>query len=108
AELEELHGITADIHSLSRRNANICWQQSRSLWLKEGDENSKYFHSTIASRRSGNIISSIQVEGVTIEGVQPIRHAVFSHFASHFKASTMERPGGGESSVQTADHVRRG
>jgi hypothetical protein len=25
AELEELHGLTSDIHSLSRRNANICW-----------------------------------------------------------------------------------
>ncbi|MCI11520.1 endonuclease/exonuclease/phosphatase family protein, partial [Trifolium medium] len=30
AELEELHGITSDIHSLSRRSASICWQQSRS------------------------------------------------------------------------------
>ncbi|MCI63833.1 endonuclease/exonuclease/phosphatase family protein, partial [Trifolium medium] len=26
-------------------------------------------------------------------GVQPIRHAVVSHFASHFKASIVERPG---------------
>ncbi|MCI68175.1 endonuclease/exonuclease/phosphatase family protein [Trifolium medium] len=29
AELEELRGVTSDIHSLSRMNANICWQQSR-------------------------------------------------------------------------------
>ncbi|MCI24727.1 endonuclease/exonuclease/phosphatase family protein, partial [Trifolium medium] len=40
AELEELHGVTLDIHSLSRMNASICRQQSRSLWLKEGDANS--------------------------------------------------------------------
>ncbi|GAU31165.1 hypothetical protein TSUD_315900 [Trifolium subterraneum] len=46
--------------------------------------NSQYFHSAIASRRSG---SSIQVDGVATEGVQPIRQAVFAHFASHFKAS---------------------
>ncbi|MCI07861.1 cysteine-rich receptor-like protein kinase, partial [Trifolium medium] len=50
-EHEELHGITSDIHSLSHMNASISWQQSRSLWLKEGDANSKYFHSVIASRR---------------------------------------------------------
>jgi hypothetical protein len=25
AELEELHGLTSDIHSLSQRNASICW-----------------------------------------------------------------------------------
>ncbi|MCH90194.1 cysteine-rich receptor-like protein kinase [Trifolium medium] len=42
-ELVELHGIMSDIHSLSRLNASISWQQSRSLWLKEGDANSKYF-----------------------------------------------------------------
>jgi hypothetical protein len=93
SELVEFHGITSDIHSLSRLHASISWQQSRSLWLKEGDANSKYFHSVLASRRRGNSISSIQAEGVTIEGVSPIRQAVYSHFASHFKALDMERPG---------------
>ncbi|GAU46950.1 hypothetical protein TSUD_180540 [Trifolium subterraneum] len=93
AEFEELHGLTSEIHSLSRRSASICWQQSRSLWLKEGDANSKYFHSVVASRRRGNAVSSIQVDGVTTEGVQPIRQAVFEHFASHFKESQVARPG---------------
>ncbi|GAU50364.1 hypothetical protein TSUD_409370 [Trifolium subterraneum] len=93
AELEELHGLTTEIHSLSRRSASICWQQSRSLWLKEGDANSKYFHSVVASRRRGNAVSFIQVDGVTTEGVQPIRQAVFEHFASHFKESHVARPG---------------
>ena len=38
-ELSELHGITSDIHSLSRLNTSICWQQSRLCWLREGDAN---------------------------------------------------------------------
>jgi hypothetical protein len=33
------------------------------------------------------------VDGITLEGVNPIRQAVFSHFASHFKASNVVRPG---------------
>ncbi|CAJ2635027.1 unnamed protein product [Trifolium pratense] len=74
AELAELHGVS-------------------SMWLKEGDANSKYFHSVLASRRRRNAISVIQVDGVTLEGVNPIRQAVFSHFESHFKASNVERPG---------------
>jgi hypothetical protein len=47
----------------------------------------------MVSRRRGNVISSNQVDGVTSEGVQPIRQAVLSHFVSHFKASSMDRPG---------------
>ncbi|GAU12549.1 hypothetical protein TSUD_182630 [Trifolium subterraneum] len=92
-EISELHGITSDIHSLSRLNASICWQQSRSRWLKEGDANSKYFHSVLANRRRGNAISSLEVGGFTVEGVAPIRQAVVSHFASHFKAVNVVRPG---------------
>jgi hypothetical protein len=93
ADLEDLHGISSDIHSLSRLNASICWQQSRSTWLKEGDANTKFFHSVLASRRRGNTISAIQVDGVTVEGVHPIRQAVFSHFESHFRAGRGDRPG---------------
>ncbi|CAJ2673056.1 unnamed protein product [Trifolium pratense] len=92
SELAELRGVSLDIHSLSRLNASICWQQSRSRWLKEGDANTKYFHSVLARRRRGNAISTLQVDGTTVEGVLPIRHAVFSHFASHFKAVNVERP----------------
>ncbi|MCI56208.1 endonuclease/exonuclease/phosphatase family protein, partial [Trifolium medium] len=92
AEIEELHGITSDIRSLSRTNASICWQQSRSLWLKEGDANTKYFHTVLASHRRRNSTSSIQVDEVTLEGVHPIRQAVVAHFSSHFKAINVDMP----------------
>ncbi|PNX56427.1 cysteine-rich receptor-like protein kinase, partial [Trifolium pratense] len=84
-DLVEFHGVSSDIHSLSRLHASISWQQSRSLWLKEGDANSKYFHSVLASRRRRNALSVIQVDGASVEGVNPIRQAVFSHFESHFQ-----------------------
>jgi hypothetical protein len=47
----------------------------------------------LATRRRGNAISSVQVDGVTLEGVHPVRQAVFSHFATHFKARVVTRPG---------------
>ncbi|GAU51435.1 hypothetical protein TSUD_413350 [Trifolium subterraneum] len=72
-EIAELHGVTFDLHSLSRMNASISWQHSRALWLKEGDANSKYFHSILASHRRRNALSVIKVDDVTLEGVTPIR-----------------------------------
>jgi len=76
---------------MSRINSTICWQQSRLLWLREGDANSKYFYSILASRQRQNAISSILVEGVVVEDVQPIRQAVVCHFASHFRALNVVR-----------------
>jgi len=40
-EVEELHGLSEDLFSLSRINNSICWQQSRAQWLGEGDANTK-------------------------------------------------------------------
>jgi hypothetical protein len=71
---------------------SIQWQQSRLLWLREGGDNSKYYHSVLKSRRRRNALSSIMVDGVRVEGVQPIRQAIFSHFSSHFRAVNTDRP----------------
>jgi hypothetical protein len=32
------------------------------------------------------------VDGIILEGVQPIWQAVLTHFESHFKASNVDRP----------------
>jgi len=68
------------------------WQKSRLLWLKEGDANSKFFHSIMASRRRANSIFSLSVDGTTVEGVEGIRGLVFNHFSSHFRSVAAERP----------------
>ncbi|CAJ2672096.1 unnamed protein product [Trifolium pratense] len=107
-ELVEFQGVSVDIHSFSRLHASISWQQSRSLWLKDGDANSKYFHSVLASRHRRNAMSVIQVDGVTLEGVEPIRQAVFSHFESHFKASNVNRPGVDDLQFKRLNHVENG
>ncbi|MCH79554.1 cysteine-rich receptor-like protein kinase [Trifolium medium] len=91
-EVDELHSTTSDIHSLSHMNTSICWQQSRLQWLWEGDANTQYFHSVLANRRRRNSLSSIMVDGVRVEGVLPLRQAVFSHFSFHFRARGIERP----------------
>ena len=68
------------------------WHKSRLLWLKEGDANTKFFHSIMSSRRRANSIVSLTTNGNTIEGVQGIRGLVFNYFSSHFRSVAAERP----------------
>ena len=43
----------------------ISWQQkSRVLWLKEGDKNTKYFHSVANSHRRNNAIRQLNINNV--------------------------------------------
>lgn len=63
SETEELHEMMSDLHSLSRINTSICWQQSQLLWLKEGDANSKFFNDIISNRRRGNHLNHIVSDG---------------------------------------------
>lgn len=79
-ELAFLRSSTVDIHSLSRLNTSISWQQSRLSWLKDGDANSKYFHAVLAARRRGNSINYLNVDGLIVEGVIQVREAVFNYF----------------------------
>jgi len=104
-EIQEMRGITTDIHSLSRVSASISWQQSRIRWLKDGDENSKYFHSALVRRRRRNAIVSLMANGTLVEGVQPIRNAVFSHFKHHFEAPMVSRPGAENLTFTTLSHA---
>ncbi|PNX56722.1 cysteine-rich receptor-like protein kinase, partial [Trifolium pratense] len=53
-------------------------------------------------------MSVIQVDGVTLEGVEPIRQAVFSHFESHFKASNVNRPVVDDLQFKRLNHVENG
>ena len=88
----DLHEMSTELHSLSRVNTSISWQQSRLLWLREGDANSKYFHAIMSGRRRRNAISSILVDGNVVEEVSEVRAAVFSHFQHHYQAHDMNRP----------------
>jgi len=91
-EMHEMREVTQNLHSLSRVNTSIMWQQSRLHWLNDGDANWRYFHSILSSRRRRNSIVALMVNETLVEGVQPIRTAVFSHFKDHYAASITTRP----------------
>lgn len=49
------------------KNEECAWRQSsRILWLKEGDNNTKFFHNSANSHKRSNHIDQLEVEGKTI------------------------------------------
>ena len=90
-EVNGLHGLSVDLHTLSKTNASISWQQSRLSWLREGDANSKYFHAIMSSRWRSNAISFILVERARVEGVFNVWETLFKHFENHFKSIDSHR-----------------
>lgn len=91
-EMKELHDLSANLHSMARINNSINWQKARMQWLQEGDANSKFFHGVMSYRRRRNAINMVNVDGVSVDGVQQIRAAIFAHFSSHFKSLRIDRP----------------
>ena len=92
SELEEYHGLTEELFSLSRSHSSSCKQQSRALWLREGDANTNIFHGIMSSRRRGNVVNCFLVDSVLSKGVDNVRRAVYSHFSSHFQVGNVDRP----------------
>ena len=103
-EIEELHGFSEELFSLSRINSSICWQQSRTQWLRDGDANSKFFHGIMSSRRRRNSIPFFLVNGVLIEGVQNVRSAVLAHFSDHFQPRHVQQPRMDDINFRTLSH----
>ncbi|GAU41880.1 hypothetical protein TSUD_367450 [Trifolium subterraneum] len=68
------------------------FQRSRVKWLKEGDANSKYFHSTVKTRGRVNKISALLTESSWVEGPSNVRQATISFFQNHFANVEWERP----------------
>ena len=54
--------------------AEISWRQkSRVLWLKEGDNNTKFFHKMANYHQRCNYMENLEVEGVVYKEVQAVR-----------------------------------
>jgi len=92
-DVNELHELVLNLHSLSRDHCSMNWQKSRLRWLQEGDENSKFFHGVMLARCRRNKIQMVNVNGAIVEGVHNVRQAVFNHYSNHFRAQNVSRPG---------------
>ncbi|XP_071728521.1 uncharacterized protein [Rutidosis leptorrhynchoides] len=73
-----------------KEKAEMLKQKSRIKWVIEGDENSKYIHSSIRRRQNKNNIRGVNINGTWHEKPKIIKEAAFKYFKDRF-SSTHQR-----------------
>ena len=85
-----------DLETFSKSEESLARQKSRALWIKEGDQNSSYFHHYMRDRVNINKIISLTLEdGSKIFQPQEIHQASIHYFQNFFMDPL--------SSLQTSD-----
>eukprot|EP00268_Persea_americana_P020047 TRINITY_DN2032_c0_g1_i12.p1 TRINITY_DN2032_c0_g1~~TRINITY_DN2032_c0_g1_i12.p1 ORF type:complete len:262 (+),score=40.11 TRINITY_DN2032_c0_g1_i12:330-1115(+) len=76
------------------REEEIKWKQrSRYRWLKEGDKNTKFFHSMATTRMRGNKINYLlDTNGNRVEDRDQITSHILSFFQSLYKKDGTSKP----------------
>jgi hypothetical protein len=83
-EKEELGGLSyadrdrrkvviSELDKLAHLEETSWRQKSRVLWLKEGDNNTKFFHKMANSNRRRNYMKKVEVDGTVHENASDIQ-----------------------------------
>lgn len=74
-EFARRQALRASVFELANVEERKWMQRSRCLWLKEGDGNTKYFHSMASARAQKNAVTSVECNGDTISNPSEILQA---------------------------------
>ncbi|KAA0034017.1 LINE-1 retrotransposable element ORF2 protein [Cucumis melo var. makuwa] len=85
--------LKAELSDLSLKESQFWFQRAKKLWLKEGDENSAFFHRICSSRQKRNLIHEIQDEEGSIQNTNNnISLAFVNYFSRLYRSSTKKDP----------------
>ena len=71
----------------------ISWRQkSWALYVKKGDNNTRFFHRLANSHRNANQIKRIEVDGVLFEDEMEVRSQLVLFYQGLYKKTELGRP----------------
>lgn len=65
---------------VAKLNDSLLFQKSRDKWIKEGDENTKYFHNLVNWRRRKNALKGLDIQGNWVEESTAVKSKVREFF----------------------------
>ena len=88
--LEAVKTLRAEINLLLKKEEKMWRQRSRSIWLKDGDRNTKYFHGCASQRRRRNNIKGVRHHnGNWQENEDQVARVFLEYYRSLFTASDL-------------------
>lgn len=91
-ELAERRSAQMELWVWLRRKEAFWAQNSRAKWIKEGDKNTKYFHTLASIRKKKNTIPALITNNGVVSDPAGIHHEAVSFFKSIFKEDFSSRP----------------
>lgn len=85
-EVVALKLLSKEFCSVLKLHESFLCQKSRSQWLKEGDQNTRYFHALINWHRRSNSIVGLMVDRVWEEIPKKVKEEVKQFFEKRFAA----------------------
>lgn len=75
------------------REEEIHWKQkAKCKWLKEGDNNTKFFHKVACSKKQKNMVTRIKIQGVDMMDVEVIKEEADCFFSKLYSKYFVDRP----------------
>lgn len=84
--------LRENVYKLANVEEQRWLQRSRCQWLKEGDENTCYFHMMASARAQKNAVTALEVEGRSITKQAEIKKAFFQHIKAQLGTNTQTAP----------------
>ena len=91
-ELAERRAAQAELWVWMKRKETFWAQQSRAKWLKEGDKNTKYFHTLASIRKKKNTILALSTNNGFVNDPAGIHKEATSFFKKIFTEDFVSRP----------------